>query len=280
MVDSKSLLRIPLFSELDEQELHHLRETMKESKFAEGETIIYEGDTGDQFHIITEGIVEYLTTDGIGEIIVVDDATIGDFFGELSMLSGDKKTLRVRAKTPVSTLMLERELFFEFLMSHPHAGIDILTVVARRLFRADELLKQSVIKNLNDVIDEKITTGQKIADRFASIMGSWRFIIIQSLFLVAWVTMNFFGWINSWDPYPFILLNLMLSFQAAYAAPIIMMSQNRQADKDRLAAEVDHDVNIKAEAKVSIITNRLDDLERQIQALHQDLLGMQSERLG
>lgn len=272
MLDYKSLSKIPLFSELDEVELQHIRDIMQESSFTEGETIIYEGDEGDQFHIIVDGDVEYLTTDGTGEIIVLDNASSGDFFGELSMLSGNKRALRVRARTSVNTLMLEREDFLNFLVKHPHAAIDVLTVVSKRLFHTNQLIQKSVVKNLNDVIQEKLTFGQKIADKFASVMGSWRFIIIQSCILIVWVSINIYGWIHAWDPYPFILLNLMLSFQAAYAAPIIMMSQNRQSDKDRLAAEIDHEVNLRAEVKVSLLMNRFDDIEKQIQALHGELI--------
>ena len=95
-----------------------------------------------------------------------------------------------------------------------------------------------------------MTLGQRLADRIASIMGSWPFIIVQSILLFFWVTANVIGWVRHWDPYPFILLNLTLSFQAAYAAPIIMMSQNRQEAKDRLRAEHDYEVNVKAELEI------------------------------
>jgi uncharacterized membrane protein len=94
------------------------------------------------------------------------------------------------------------------------------------------------------------TAGEAAADTFASIIGSWRFIIAQSVVLVAWVVLNVVGWVARWDPYPFILLNLMLSFQAAYAGPIIMMSQNRAGDLDRLQAQIDFSLNEKAELEV------------------------------
>jgi len=120
------------------------------------------------------------------------------------------------------------------------------------------------IRNLNEVYAEHLTRGDHIADRFAAVMGSWSFIIIQSVLLFFWVLLNITAWVMRWDPYPFILLNLMLSFQAAYAAPIIMMSQNRQAAKDRLEAHQDFEVNQKAEEEVRVI---LEHLEAQSQAL-------------
>ncbi len=108
-----------------------------------------------------------------------------------------------------------------------------------------------------------LTTGQRIADSVAATMGSWNFIIIQSAILVAWIILNVTAYIKSWDPYPFILLNLALSFQAAYAAPFIMMSQNRQQDIDRLAAADDYRINVKAELEIELLHHKLDQLREQ-----------------
>jgi uncharacterized membrane protein len=123
------------------------------------------------------------------------------------------------------------------------------------------------IVNVNAAHDEKLTIGQKVADSIATGMGSWNFIIIQSLVLATWIVLNLVAWVNHWDPYPFIFLNLALSFQAAYSAPFIMMSQNRQSAKDRLAAENDYKTNIKSEQEVAHVIAHLDhqdDLTREI----------------
>jgi uncharacterized membrane protein len=113
-----------------------------------------------------------------------------------------------------------------------------------------------------------MTRGQRIADAVAATMGSWPFIIIQTTILAAWISLNILAWVRHWDPYPFILLNLALSFQAAYAAPFIMMSQNRQADVDRLKAEEDYKVNIKAELEIELLHQKIDELrEREILSL-------------
>jgi uncharacterized membrane protein len=117
-----------------------------------------------------------------------------------------------------------------------------------------------------------LTRGQQIADSVAATMGSWPFIIIQTTILAAWITLNIVAWIRHWDPYPFILLNLALSFQAAYAAPFIMMSQNRQSDIDRLKAEEDFKVNIKAELEIELLHQKIDELrEREVLALVQSV---------
>lgn len=133
--------------------------------------------------------------------------------------------------------------------------------------------------NVNQVAMEALTPGQRVADSLAIVMGSWTFIIVQSIILAIWIAVNVVAWIRHWDPYPFILLNLALSFQAAYAAPIIMMSQNRLAAKDRLAAEQDYLVNTKAEEEVKAIMHHLEqqdeamiDILRTIEEQHRAII--------
>jgi len=117
---------------------------------------------------------------------------------------------------------------------------------------------------------DSLTLGQRVADTVAATMGSWRFIIIQSLILLVWIVLNVTAFIQKWDPYPFILLNLALSFQAAYAAPFIMMSQNRQQDIDRKEAESDHQINIKAELEIELLHQKIDQLrEKEVLMLTQ-----------
>jgi uncharacterized membrane protein len=112
-----------------------------------------------------------------------------------------------------------------------------------------------------------LTLGQRVADRVAATMGSWTFIILQSIILLIWIALNVAAYVQHWDPYPFILLNLALSFQAAYAAPFIMMSQNRQQEIDRQAANDDYQINIKAELEIELLHNKIDEL-RQTEVLH------------
>jgi len=109
-------------------------------------------------------------------------------------------------------------------------------------------------------VEVQLTTGQRIADVVAATMGSWRFIIVQSTILLLWIALNVTAYVQRWDPYPFILLNLALSFQAAYAAPFIMMSQNRQQDVDRTKAAADYEVNIKAELEIELLHEKIDEL--------------------
>ena len=127
-----------------------------------------------------------------------------------------------------------------------------------------QLLLQLREKDLTqNPLKRRVTVGERLADRVAATVGSWRFIIIQSVLLLAWMTLNVIGWFQHWDPYPFILLNLALSFQAAYSAPIIMMSQNRQSDLDRADMRHDCEVNLKAEIEIELLHDKLNLLRDQ-----------------
>lgn len=167
-------------------------------------------------------------------------------------------------------------------MSRPHT--DLVERLRPHLSEREAHLLGVVIRQLdypparnpNDVERERLTLGERWADAITALVGSWRFIITQAALLALWLIVNAIGWALRWDPYPFILLNLVLSFQAAFTAPIIMMSQNRQASRDRLEAELDFEVNRRAEHEVATIQSRLDDLSgRQ----WEELLRLQQEQL-
>ena len=258
------LREVPLFSEMDEREVAGIREIMEEMKFKAGQVIIREGETGDLFYVITEGRVEVIIRDAAGTDVILHEAGPGDFFGELSMLTNEPRSARIRAVEDVTTLALERDEFFNFLRKHTHAAIDVLVELGGRLRENDALLRRMASRNVNEMDEEQMTVGQRVADKVADTIGSWPFIIVQTTILTIWITVNVIAQINhwgwAWDVYPFILLNLALSFQAAYSGPVIMMSQNRQSLKDRLAAEIDHDVNTKAELEINNLMRHIDEL--------------------
>lgn len=128
------------------------------------------------------------------------------------------------------------------------------------------------VKDVNELFDEQISPGQRAADWLVKAVGSWRFIITQSILLIIWVIINVTAWINHWDPYPFILMNLMLSLQAAYTAPVIMMSQNRVAAMDRLEAHNDYLINQKAEEEIKAIMAHLEAQDHALEIIHEMLV--------
>ncbi|MDD5759142.1 MAG: DUF1003 domain-containing protein [Desulfobulbaceae bacterium] len=134
------------------------------------------------------------------------------------------------------------------------------------------------IKNANEVFRDQLTVGQRAADWVASKVGSWSFIIGQSTLLIAWAGLNVTAWMRHWDPYPFILMNLVLSLQAAYTAPMIMMSQNRKADRDRIEAHLDYEINVKAETEIRLIIENLEAQNMAINELHKLLVDLHNNR--
>ncbi|GAC1387225.1 MAG: hypothetical protein NVS4B8_04330 [Herpetosiphon sp.] len=269
-IDPAILKRIPLFSYMPDEAIIGIRSIMDQIEYAPGTAILQQGEQGELFFVVVAGHVQFVVLDARGQPIVVDEVGPGGYFGELSMLTGEARSARVVAVDRVITLALDRAEFFAFLQQHPAAALEVLKTLGHRLHRVDALLRSSVSRNVNAIADEHLTVGQRIADRFAATMGSWPFIIIQSIFLVIWVALNVVAWGRSWDPYPFILLNLVLSFQAAYSAPIIMMSQNRQSDKDRLTADIDHQVNTKAEFEIGLLLQRIEHIDRRLRTASRD----------
>jgi uncharacterized membrane protein len=161
---------------------------------------------------------------------------------------------------------MHRDRLMDFIDKHPHAAMDLLTVVGRRLRTTDDLLRTRVSRNVNVEEEEMMTLGDRVADRVASFGGSWTFILIFGAIMLVWVLLNTsFLLRNHFDPYPFILLNLFLSMIAAIQAPVIMMSQNRQASKDRLKADLDYDVNLKAELEVAQLHRKLDNMYERLE---------------
>lgn len=133
------------------------------------------------------------------------------------------------------------------------------------------------IKNVNDILAGQMTMGQRAADRVAALVGSWRFILVQSCLLILWVILNVTAWWQHWDPFPFILMNLLLSLQAAYTAPVIMMSQNRLAERDRLEAHNDYILNQKEEIEVQAILKHLAAQDRALEQIHKQLTELTSQ---
>lgn len=260
--DVEVLKEIPLFSEMDHEEVSTVFSLMDRHTFAPGQVIMRQGEPGDYFYVIVQGEVQFLVQDAGGRELVIDEVGPGGFFGELSMLTGEPRSARVRAVGEVTTLALDRTEFFNFLQQYPHAAIDVLTVLGQRLHRTDTLLRQSVSRNVNELVEEQLTLGQHIADAIAEFSGSMPFLVGNLVWFGVWIL-----WNQSWfpgfdfDPFPFGLLTMIVSLEAIFLSIFVLISQNRQAAKDRLAAEIDHQVNTKAEIEIGLVLHRLDDLE-------------------
>lgn len=258
---------VPIFELMDDEEREALSRMMDARAFKQGEIIFEYGDHSAEIFIVRAGRVEIFVENTDGRKIVVAENDRGDVLGELSFLDGGSRTATAVALEDTQTLTMDRERLLEFIDRHPHAALDLLTVLGRRLRSTTELLRSQVTRNVNEEVEEQLTFGQRIADKVAAFGGSWTFILMFGAIMFFWVLMNTSTLFRShFDPYPYILLNLVLSMLAAMQAPIIMMSQNRQSTKDRIQSDLDYQVNLKAELEVAHLHHKFDRMYERLEA--------------
>ena len=280
--EAQSLARVPLFKRLEPHELEHLAEDIDQVNYNAGETIFSEHDLGDGLYVLETGSVRIWVMDEDVSEVTLAELKPGDFFGELAVLDRGERSSSATAITDTHLHKLSSDAFQEFLIDHPDAAIDVICEIAQRMRQTNLLVSKRAARNINLEMEENLTIGQRIADKVASFGGSWTFIIIYCTALLLWMGANTFALAYyghgengaQFDPYPYILLNLMLSMTAALQAPIIMMSQNRAATKDRLAAEQDFKVNLKSELMLEELIRKqrmrdmqMDQLNRTLAAL-------------
>lgn len=255
--DPGELRHVPLFELLDDDEAQVLAGQVEIKRFAPRERIFAVGDPANHAYVMMAGHVRLTMTDKEQQEVVLDEPVHGDFFGFASMLEQTGHQTTATAMTESTCLEVGRDDIATLLTRKPMAGMDMLTVQARQFHAAEKLVRSRVSRNPNEVIDEQATFGEHLADVVARFGGSWSFIILFTIAVVAYISANVELHNVAWDPYPFILLNLFLSMLAAVQAPVIMMSQNRQDLKDRLRSELDFDVNRRAEAEIKSFSYQL-----------------------
>jgi CRP/FNR family transcriptional regulator, cyclic AMP receptor protein len=269
------LRHVPLFELLDDDETAILATQVEVREFATRQRIYKIGDGDGKAYVVMSGSVRVTTVDDDQQEVVIAEAAHGEFFGFASMLEGVPHTTNAMALEDTVCLEVDRHDIEVLLTKKPMAGMDMLTVQSRQFHATQQLVRVRASRNANDMIDEEMTFGQRIADHVAQFGGSWTFIIMFAVVLTVYTAINIVlshegtgpnG--KAWDPYPFILLNLFLSMLAAIQAPVIMMSQNRQDTKDRVRSELDFEVNRRAESeiqalagKLHLLTEKIDDMD-------------------
>jgi CRP/FNR family cyclic AMP-dependent transcriptional regulator len=258
------LKHVPLFALLDEDELAVLAEQVQLKKFAPRERVYKIGDQPGPAYVMVSGKVRVTTVDEDQQEVLVDEPGNGEMFGFASMLDQTPHQTSAIALEETVCLEVDRHDITILLQRKPHAGLDMMTVLARQFHASQQLVRLRSMRDPNEVIEEQYTTGERVADVVASFGGSWSFIITFAVILIVYSGINVVLGKSAWDPYPFILLNLFLSMLAAIQAPVIMMSQNRQDKKDRLRGELDYDVNRRAESEIQGLARKLNLLDQKI----------------
>ena len=262
--DPDELRHVPLFALLDDEETAVLASQVEVKRFAPRQRIYKTGDTDGHAYIMVSGRARVTTVDEDHQEVVVDEPSHGEFFGFASMLEQTPHQTNASALEETTCIEVDRKDIAVLLQRKPLAGMDMLTVLGRQFHAAQQLVRIRANRNPNEIIEKQATFGERIADAVACFGGSWTFIISFVVVLLAYAALSLRLGRNSWDPYPFILLNLFLSMLAAIQAPVIMMSQNRQDTKDRLRSELDFDVNRRAESEIQGLSRKLNLLGDQI----------------
>jgi uncharacterized membrane protein len=261
------LAYVPLFALLDDEERAALADVLEVVRFPKGQAIFRTGDVGGALYLVNAGLIRVSFDNNEGTQMILGEYGRGQVFGEISLLDGGPRTSTAMALEDSEVFILNRSHLLEMITKHPHSAMDLLTVIGARLRASDQFLRTQVTRNVNLEAEERLTLGQRLADRVAAFGGSWPFILLFCAVMVLWIVVN--TWVladSAFDPSPYILLNLVLSMLAALQAPIIMMSQNRQAAKDRLQADLDYRINLKAELEVAHLHKKVDRIWEELQA--------------
>lgn len=258
------LKSVPLFSLLDEDELAVLASQVELINFETRQRIYKRGQITGQAYAVISGRVRVTTVDEDGQEVTVDEPSEGEFFGFASMIDQSPHQTDAVALAETTCVEIDRRDIAVLLQKKPLAGLDLLTVLGRQIHAAQQLVRIRSHRNPNQVIEEELTLGDRVADSVAHFGGSWAFIITFLIVLVIYSGINIGLGKVAWDPYPFILLNLFLSMLAAIQAPVIMMSQNRQDAKDRVRSELDYEVNRRAEVEIQGLAHKLNLLGEKI----------------
>jgi CRP/FNR family transcriptional regulator, cyclic AMP receptor protein len=272
------LKHVPLFSMLDGDESAVLASQVELKRFAPRQRIYKAGDPGGQAYVMVSGRVRVTTVDEDHQEVVVDEPAHGEFFGFASMLDQTAHQTTATALEETECLEVSQDDIATLLQRKPLAGMGMLSVLGRQFHSAQQLVRIRAMRNPNEVIEEKETWGERLADHVVNIGGSWTFIIVFGTLAGIYTILNQLLGKAAWDPYPFILLNLILSLLAAIQAPVIMMSQNRQDRKDRVRSELDYTVNRRSEMEIQGLAHKLNLMAEQLGDIEDVLRGNGEKR--
>src|SRR6476659_1291616 len=257
----EALRSVPLFASLDDDSARDLRKLLSEQSVPQNTRLFRQGDNGDAMYLIESGRVRISIHDHDKQEVTLAELAQGDFFGEMSIIDGRQRSADAKVIEDSRLAVLSREAFLTFVRKKPHVALEMLSALTDRLRRPDELLRSRVSRNVNEEARARLTLADRAADMIAEFGGSWKFIGVSIALIIFWIIFNSYILIRGFDPAPYQMLNLVLAVIAGMQAPIIMMSQNRQGEKDRLRADLDYQVNLKNELSLAEVLRRLDVLE-------------------
>src|SRR5437016_7040935 len=257
----EAIVSVPLFGSLDDEAAGDLRNLLSVHEVPHGAALFRAGDQGDAMYLIESGRVRITISDDDQKEIVLAELAQGDFFGEMAIIDGKQRSADAIVSEAARLAILSRDNFLRFIRNNPLVALEMLSATFGRLRRTDKLLQQRVSRNVNEEQAKRMTIADRASDAIAEFGGSWKFIGAAIGIIISWIVFNSYILIRGFDPAPYQMLNLVMGVIAGLQAPIIMMSQNRQSEKDRLRADLDYQVNLKNELSLTEVLRRLDVLE-------------------
>ncbi|HTS50131.1 MAG TPA: DUF1003 domain-containing protein [Bryobacteraceae bacterium] len=261
-IDASILNEVEHLRDLGAQEKLGLAEKIDLLRYSAGEAIFSYGDPGHALYIVRSGEIEIFIKNDQGEKIVLEISRPGGVFGEISLLDDGPRTAWVSALSDAEVLRLDREHFEDYVRQYTPAALNLLSVAARRLRKADEVIRRTVTRNVNDVAAEQRTPLTRLAEGVPALTGSLGSLFFHALFFGTWIVLNL-GLIGHWrsfDAYPFEFLSVIVSLEAIFLSLFVLTSQNRQRARDRIRADVEFESSINAELKITYLHEKIDKL--------------------
>ena len=272
--DAALLSDIPLFGELDDDEKKLLADVVDVVKLDKGQTLFRAGDPGHAMYVVVKGEVELFIKDNSGQKITLNHVHLGDVFGELAMLDEGARTASAVALDECELLELDRGDILLLVTKKPEAALHMLSAMGAMTRKADMLLRTRVAKNANEAIDaqeQKSSVILRVADAVAAFSGSISFLVLHVFIFTVWIALNLgVTPVPPFDEYPFGLLTMAVSLEAIILSTLLLFSSNRQGEKDRIRADIEYEVNVKAELEVAHLHEKIDQL-------HEDVLSRLSK---
>jgi CRP/FNR family cyclic AMP-dependent transcriptional regulator len=263
--NADELAAVELFELLDADELKELAAVIDEKTLEAGEVLFQAGDFGESLYIVDQGNVELFIKDTTGQKIILKIAKENDIFGEISMLDNRPRSATAIALTDTKLFALDRDDLLLVFQKKPDAGLNMLAAMSGMLRDADNLLRTRVSKNVNEEMEEKLSALQRVADWIAWFSGSMYFLLLNAVWFIVWIAINIFPTgIEQFDPFPFGLLTMIVSLEAIFLSCFVLISQNRQSEKDHIRSDIEYEVNIKAELEIGHLHEKIDHVHEQM----------------
>lgn len=267
-----ALLNVPFFEKLNDDERRTLAAQIEVVRHPAGHELFAVGDPGDSLYILISGSTEIYFRDTTGHKIILETLGPGEFFGEISLLDAGPRTASVVVKEDMEAVRVDRHDLDALLRVHPTAALDLLAAMGRRIRQTAGMLRQTASRNVNQEVEDTRTNVQRAADWIAEFSGSIAFLILHLIWFFVWIVLNT-SWvagipalhsISGFDPFPFGLLTMTVSLEAIVLSVFVLLSQSRQAAKDKVRSDIEYDVNLKAELEIAELHQKLDRLNAEV----------------